>query len=604
MPGLHFVADWRGRIAGRRSAIRASLDALRHSDAYVTSVLAEDDFHLLARSGYGEYPVARYETNGVVVFLEGRLYGLTEADRDAKLEQLVALTFDGVPDHDRLREWLLSVDGDFVAFLLQPGTGEIRILNDVFGRLPVYHCQSGSGLVVSRELRFATRLLDRIAFDRLALAQSLWLGYPLGERTLIDGLERLPPGSLIRSNTRRGGTRLERLHCLNLEPKAHARIALPENAAHLVELFSTACEARRDPGTASVLSLSGGFDSRAVGASLARLDIPFRCATYLDHAGNAAPDVPIAQQLAALFAVPWDLHRLGPPGSRDVVQLLRMKSGMNPLGMAYLLPFLEAVRRSAPGPIALITGEMGTGTMKDLRPARVIGTPRDLVAYIDAESHRLPLEDVASVTGIPAGDLAAELERHVIAYPESDCAQKYAHFFVRERLFNWHGEADDRNRCYLWTTSPFHGSRFFQAAIACPDEQKAHYRLYREILTRLSPAAAAIPHAGLGAAITSRRFETVSRVAALLGARPQSREALALRLGFVDGYGQGSTVVRCLRQQMATCGPLAEYLVPVSLARIVDASARYTREQFDYLFTITSIIEDLTTGTTTLERQL
>jgi hypothetical protein len=55
---------------------------------------------------------------------------------------------------------------------------------------------------------------------------------------------------------------------------------------------------------------------------------------------------------------------------------------------------------------------------------------------------------------------------------------------------------------------------------------------------------------------------------------------------------------------MATCGPLAEYLVPVSVARIVDASARYTREQFDYLFTITSIIEDLTTGTTTLERQL
>lgn len=37
---------------------------------------------------------------------------------------------------------------------------------------------------------------------------------------------------------------------------------------------------------------------------------------------------------------------------------------------------------------------------------------------------------------------------------------------------------------------------------------------------------------------------------------------------------------------------------------MVDASVHYTREQFDYLFTVTSIIEDLTTGATTLERQL
>lgn len=57
MPGLHLVADWRRGLAHRRPAVLAALDGVRHSDAYETSVLVEDDALLLARSGYVEYPV-------------------------------------------------------------------------------------------------------------------------------------------------------------------------------------------------------------------------------------------------------------------------------------------------------------------------------------------------------------------------------------------------------------------------------------------------------------------------------------------------------------------------------------------------------------------
>jgi hypothetical protein len=63
-------------------------------------------------------------------------------------------------------------------------------------------------------------------------------------------------------------------------------------------------------------------------------------------------------------------------------------------------------------------------------------------------------------------------------------------------------------------------------------------------------------------------------------------------------------VVRCLRQQVAACGPLADYLSPTVLARVVDASAQHTRAQLDQLFTVTSIIEDLATGSTVLEQRL
>jgi asparagine synthase (glutamine-hydrolysing) len=604
MPGLHLVVDWRGRIARRRPEILAALDGVRHSDTYGTSILLEDDFLLLAQSGYAEYPVACHEVNGVRVIVEGRLYGLAASERAAQLAALVAGVFDD-PDArwERVRDWLLAVDGDFVAVLLQPATGEIAIVNDMFGRLPLYLQRSAAGLVVSREFRFLTRLADRIEFDRLALAQSLLLGFPLGERTLVERVERLPPGTLGRCNPRRREVRLERLHHLSLEAKPFASVPLPEHAANLVERLSAACAARRDAG-AVVLSLSGGFDARAVGACLVRHGIPFQCATFVDHVGNADADAPIARQIAALFEAPWDLIRLGPPRPRDVLALLRMKSGMNPLGMAFLLPFLAAVRDHAPRPAQLVTGEMGTFTLTDPSPPRVPATASDLVSQVMAENHRFSLAEAAALTRIAPGDLADMLAQHVLRYPEDDYGQKYAHFRMCERAFNWHGEAEDRNRCYVWTTSPFYAPRFFQAAIGGPDAHKTRYRLYRELLVRLSPTVAAIPHAGLGVAVTAPSFETASRVAALIGADSRAREALVHRLAPADVYGPDSTVVRCLRQQVATCEPLADYLSPSVLARVVDASAHHTRAQLDQLFTITSAIEDLATGSTVLERRL
>jgi asparagine synthase (glutamine-hydrolysing) len=605
MPGLHLVVDWRRGVAERRPAILAALDGVRHSDAYDTRVLVEDDIFLLARSGYAEYPVECFEVNGVRVVLEGRLYGVSEAARAGQIGELAERVFeDSAAQRERLREWLLAADGDFLIVLLQRATGEIAVLNDMFGRLPVYHRRSPAGLVASRELRFSTRLADRLAFDRLALAQSLLLGFALGERTLVEGLERLPPGTLLRCSPRRQEVRLERLHRVTLQPKPHAGRTLSEHATHLVDLFAEACRARRDAGAELVLSLSGGFDSRAVGACLVRQGTPFRCATFLDHVGTAAPDVPIARQLAALFAAPWDLFRLGPPRPHDVLTLLRMKSGLNPLGMAFLLPFLHAVRETASRPVQMITGEMGTFTLTDPRPPRVPATARDLLEEVMAENRRFSLADAAALTGIAPGDLADTLERHVAGYPEEDYRQKYAHFRMCERAFNWQGEAEDRNRCYFWTTSPFYAPRFFRAAIGGPDEHKARYRLYRDLLVRLSPAAAAIPHAGLGVAVTAPSFETASRVATLLGADRRSRETLIRRLGHADGYGPDSTVVRCLRQQVAACEPLAGYLSLAAVARVVDASAHHTRAELDQLFTVTSTIEDLTTGTTALERRL
>jgi asparagine synthase (glutamine-hydrolysing) len=224
-----------------------------------------------------------------------------------------------------------------------------------------------------------------------------------------------------------------------------------------------------------------------------------------------------------------------------------------------------------------------------------------LVAYVIEQNYKFPLEVVATLTGLERADIVGDLTRHLSSYPEQDCRQKYIHFLICERAFRWHSEGEDRNRCYFWSSTPFYGLEFFAAAMGCPDERKAHYALYREFLLQLSPAAAAIEHAGMGVSITSEQLRTSSRAAAFLRERPDVRRLLEGRSGGTRGYAADSTVVRSLRQQLASCDALRECLSVPEVAHTVELSVGHTREQLDLLFTITAIVEDLTTGKSVLE---
>jgi asparagine synthase (glutamine-hydrolysing) len=603
MPGVHLIGDWRGGLAHARASITPALDTLLHDERYRATVLLDDGAWLLAHTGYSEYPIQSFDLGDVRIVLEGRIYGLTPERLAQRLRELATLAFQRDDRREaRLREWLLASDGDYVAILLHRTSGELRILTDALGRLPLYCHVSGNGLIVSRELRLIARLMGRLVFDRLALANFLLTGYLLGRRTWLEGVERLPPATLLEVDPTAPRARRHTLHAFNFEHKPHADMDARENAERLAKLFLASCRARHRPGVDTVLSLSGGFDSRAVGAGLVRCGIPFRCATFLDHVGNASADVPIARRLAALFGVPWSLVCLGPPTSRDALKLLRMKNGLNPLGMAFLLPFLGRIRAESEAEVSYMTGEMGTFTLPDPRPARALASVREVAALLVRQYLKLSLPEVSALTGLDAADIQADLEDLIAAYPEQDLQQKYVHFIRSERALKWHSEAEDRNRCYFWDVTPFSSLAFFQHATGCPDDQKSSYGLYREFLLRLMPATAEIEHAGLGLPITSERFRSAARVAALAAAHPEWRARLGGAVGAPPTYRGDSPVLRDLRRQLATCGALAESISVPAAAAILEQAGHHTAEQLDHLFTVTSTIEDLATGASVLER--
>lgn len=602
MPGFSFIYHQNGGLRAREPSRTTALNALLHDARYERKVLRQDDYYFFASTGYPEYPFEVFQSADVSIYLEGYLYGTNLAQRKVKLAELTEFAFGKcADDRERTARWLSTCDGDFVIMLFNDKTGDVVIVNDVFSQLPLYCYRTPDTLIVSRELRFIANGMNTVRFDRMALAQYLLFGFPLGTRTLLDNVERVAPGTRLFMRRDEPTIHIDRLYQLNVESNRRSQSSIRDDAVALVELFTQACQARRLPGMEYVLSLSGGMDSRCVGGGLHQAGIPFHCVTFLDHVGNAARDIPVARRLAQSFEADWRLYELGPPTSSDVLKLLRIKNGMNPLGMSFLLPFLKAVRNSFELPVFFLTGGGFGGTLPDARSPIPPTTLDTLVEFIVAQNSKFSLQDVSALTGFTCNEILDELRHQFLDYPEQAWGEKYEHFWIAERGLKWHGEGEDRNRCYFWSTAPFNQIDFFNYVLACPDEQKSNFGLYREMLRLLAPATIGIEHPGYGAPVASPEFKTGRRVAKLLATRPERRKELQEKLGVVRHYESDSTIPRYLSRQLIDGDAIFEYLSADALHRTVEHSADYGADELDHLFTLTSIIEDLTTGKSVLE---
>jgi asparagine synthase (glutamine-hydrolysing) len=606
MPGISFICDSTGGGLRRDPAvIRGALDSLCHDERYGRHEWLNDRNHFLGYTAYREYPIAAYEVGGVTIYWEGRLYGENASADSTTLRELADLAF--APDGEaqtRAGDWLARADGDFVAILVDKKIGDVFIINDLFGRLPLYSCRTAGELIVSRELRFIRQLLERSRLDRMAIAQHLLIGYPLGKRTLLENVDRVPAATCIRVAGARREIRIDRLHRFNCEDKADAGASLKDNARELAALFSRSCAARALPDARNVISLSGGFDSRAIAAGFHKIQVPFRSATFLDPGRKAEHDVPVAQKIAALFHSDWKFLSLEAADAQAVLKLLRMKNGMNPLYMSFLLAFLEEIRRSWGANVVFFSGELGDRILPDRRPPRHIATVEDVVDYLITHDPKFPLDTVCALTGIEPGEIIAELRHHVDSFPEQDPAQKYIHFTTHERVFKWLCEGEDRNRCYFWTATPYSGRDFFHFAMRCPDEQKSYYALYREFLLELSPAAALIDHAGTGAAVTTDRFKTLRKTLEFLQDSPEIRKRMETVVGPSQGFVHDALTVAYLRRQTSDAGAIFEYLSAPALKTIAENPKNYTKEAIDLLFTITATVEETLTGRSVLEQEI
>lgn len=599
MPGIHFI---RGRrIAVDSRSFASSLQTLRHDDQYRSETLYYDDEAIVAGVGYEAYPISVWDDPDYFIVLEGKLYGLSREQTRAELREVCPLLFGN--DEAAVRDWLLRQDGEFLLLVRDRETSRWAFVNDVLARLPVYHYRDDDREILSREIRFVAANMPGIALDRMAIAQYLLLEFPHGERTLLEDVRRLPPSTLLLQPERGRPLVRHRLHTFNLDEK-NQEGSLSETADRLVTYFVRACRRQSGSGGTTVVSLSGGLDSRSVAAGLKLAGCRAHALSFSDALGRAAHELGIAEEIAKRLELDWNVISLPPPTGREVKRHLYIKGGMSYVAQAFGLPFLdEIVRRFGPD-CTFMSGDGGGTTLPEMTPGERFNSVRRVVSHYLQRYQVLPFEVVTNLTGVGKDELIDELTSLIESYPEQSLGHKYVHLILYCRRIGWSFEGEDSNRAFFWTTTPFHDPSFFTAAMAVPDGMKHGHRLYREFLTRLSEEAAGVADANRNLVVTSPAYERRHKMIARLNRYPRLARTLRRYRRPRVSYPAEAPTVRCLRRQAAESKVVAAYFEPGALASLAESSRRYSREALDNVLTVTSAAELLTGEKCTVDQFL
>lgn len=629
MPGIslfmsHFGSELSAKKVEANILEQNFLDAIesvKHDKTYTHEIILRKNSLLVACTGYSGYPITIFEDDEFWVCVEGKIYGKDDSQVKKEINKIVATTFTDKND-ELIENWLLTTDGEFIIYAFNKRSKDFIVLNDALGRLPLYyyHDSEDTRIVISREIHLIATLIwdnqgdnnkkhDR--FDRMAIADCLLLGLFLEGRTLLTNVYRLRPASLIRLYNNNTKIEVQNIYTFNFEQKKYVNRTVSNNTDKLVSLFSDACKNRADPNGNNVISTSGGFDSRAVVACFYNNNIPFSVATYVHPGWKASvgtlSDVEIAKQVANEFRSGYEDFGLVEPSAEDFLMLLKIKCGLNYLGYGYMIPILERLKRKYDSAITFFTGDGGD---KILRPLvfpkifpRTLRSMDELINCIRdfAASRLFSVRDVAAITHVSEDQIIDRLRRILGSYPEKRLDQKLVHFILYDFTFSDLIESEDRNRAYVWSVSPYYSIPFFNYAMNCSDDNKAHMRLQREFLLTLSPTAAAIRNSDLDCSITSKKYKILQFVISLRR-RYSFLKKMMDRIRWQKDYEDNSKEIHCLRDQISKSELIRNYFNEDKLKDILDKPNKYSPTGITALFTITSLMESLSCPQSTLTK--
>lgn len=580
MPGITVAQE-----VGDHGVVNRALQSVCFNERYAQQYVIEDSDQMVAYTGYDEYPVEVFETDDYTLVLEGHLYGT--ADTEAAVTE--AASFVAEQRNAALEEWVADRDGDFLLLIIDRANGTAWALNDAFGRLPTYRATIDGTTIITRELKFVRQLArahnDDLTPDEVALGQMLLFGYPLGTRTLFDEVEQLPPGSVLEV----GSGAVDSTHEFRFDHHPNANQSVTENARVLRDEFIRACENRASVVDKTVVSLSGGLDSRAVIAGYTHTGGTVLAATSARKDGGNTAEVNVARQVANALDVPWQSH-VADRTDYHREKLLEMCQGMNNLGMSLGLDFVDQVSTSYPS-AAFITGDGGDKVIPDLTPSKDVDSMNGLVKTIVKAEEVFSLEEVTEIVDVDRDTLLSSVQERFHSYPESALEAKYVHFLVRERGINALNHGEDRTRYHLWATTPFYSLPFFTQAMACPPEQKQGTDLYQTFLAELSPVTLEIDYVDFGAPLNSLTYRLKKLGYDWISGHPELKD----RVFELLGKGTTGTASPPLALAEATSDPsvLEEYFSSEAVQQVTWSSGEYTTTQQYYLLTLIAAARDI-----------
>lgn len=199
------------------------------------------------------------------------------------------------------------LNGQFNLVLYRAAEERLSIATDRFGYRPLYVATRGPRLVFGTAVKAILAVLDAApAVDGIGLLQSLNVGWPLGDRTWLEGIEVAQPGSWLHATPARAWR--SRYFRLGFDSGGRSG-SEREYVKGLASVLQNAVRRRMRPGERVAIPLSGGLDSRALLAATSQERPPALTYTF---GRDDSYDVVFAARLAGLRGVSHRHFRYDP----------------------------------------------------------------------------------------------------------------------------------------------------------------------------------------------------------------------------------------------------------------------------------------------------
>ena len=599
MPGIS-LSFGQNRLVDYNTRVIDTIESQNYIEGYTSKLILNKDNIVIGSNQYEQYPINILQVGDLLIIIEGKIYNKTQKLYENEILD-IAINIDDYYAKGKLTDWLVNTDGDFIVFIHNRAKDVLYILNDIFGRLPLYfHVNNEKSILVSRYLHFISRVEESLKPDKMGIAQFMLLGYMLGTRTLLEQVSQLQPASFLKFSD--GKIKIECIYQFNFDQREHRNKFPDENVSNISELFSLACNSRFNNNKLSVVTLSGGLDSRLIASCMYKNNIPYKAATLRYTYGSKVQDEKIAKQVAELFKVDLNVIELGPPKGEDLFTLLNLKEGMNSLFTSQLIPFYLKIKELFGSDINFITGDNGDRLIYSLnKPIKKLKSLEQLVSYIIKEHHLFDFDTVCKVCNVSKADMIDEIKNVLSTFPEYDLTQKYIHLRTIEKPHKYAFQGEDRHRHYFWTLSPFWSFPFYSYLMNCSDISKKKFGLFSKLIMRFSEEAIKIPYANFNASITSFKGKLylflIYNIYSLVPAGLKG-DFKARFFGGNPNINEDSNLLKCIYDQMEDTPDVQKYIILKDKNEI-----KKLRKILLYnILTVTSAVEKFLVKNSTLKK--
>lgn len=195
------------------------------------------------------------------------------------------------------------LEGMFAFALWDTRTRSLFLARDRHGIKPLFYSIPRAGQIMfASEIRPLLRAADRAAaINRSALYEYLLRGWSAQETTFFTGIQQLQPGCFMQFDPAKGdaSARIEQYWRLQRPGLAVSSTSAGDAADTLRTLFDNAVSSHLVADVEVGVMLSGGLDSSAVAASMARLMDPSSIQAFTIGFGLPDDEIPFARSAAS-----------------------------------------------------------------------------------------------------------------------------------------------------------------------------------------------------------------------------------------------------------------------------------------------------------------